>query len=126
MVHEINTVVLSGEVTWVKKKYAKNENFYVIFALRQCNKEWKDGRMIGKSDDVFFVTCFNDAAMKAGYMKEGDVVFIQGRIVPYLLDDGKVSFNIMAEKVLRYGNKVDDNDRNKEQASGSRTPEAPI
>jgi hypothetical protein len=118
MVNDINSIILSGEVTWVKKKYASNGNLYILFAIKQRNIEFKDKVVVGKNDDIFFVTCFSEVANKTAGIREGDIVVMQGRVTPYTPESGKATLNILAEKVVRYGNKSDDNDGNQEQAPG--------
>ena len=126
MVNDINSLVLSGEVSWVKKNYAVNGNFYITFALKQKNIEFKDGKMTGRWDDTYFVTCFSEVAVKISSIKEGDVVVMTGRIVPYTPEKGLASINIVAEKVVRYGNKMDDNDGNQEQTPWNGSAKAKV
>jgi hypothetical protein len=118
MVNDINTITLSGEVGWVKKNYTKAGTIYINFALKQRNIEFKDKVMVGKSDDYYFIQCFSEVAAKVSGIREGDIVVMTGKITPFTPEKGKASINIIAEKVVRYGNKSDDNDRNKEQAPG--------
>ena len=118
MVNDINTITLSGEVSWVKKKYASNGNLYITFTIKQRNIEFKDKVVVGRNDDIFFVSCFSEVANKTAGIREGDIVVMTGHVTPYTPESGKATLNIIADKVARYGNKSDDDDRNKEQEFG--------
>ena len=118
MVNDINTITLSGDVSWVKKKYATNGNLYILFAIRQKNIEFKDKVVVGRNDDIYFVSCFSEVAVKVAGIREGDIVVMTGHVSPYTPESGKATINIVADKIARYGNKSDDNERNQEQAPG--------
>ena len=126
MVNDINTITLSGEVSWVRKKYASNGNLYILFAIKQKNIEFKDKVVVGRNDDLFFVTCFSEVAVKTAGIREGDIVVMQGHVSPYVPEAGKATLNIVAEKVVRYGNKSDDNDRNQEQTPWNGSEKAKV
>ena len=108
MITDINTIVLSGEVGWIKKGYSANKSLYVIFSIKQPNVEYRDEKFVGRSYDVYFISCFEEVAVRLGNIKEGEKVVMHGHITPYIKGD-KTSINIVADRVVRYGNKNNDN-----------------
>ena len=103
MVHEINNVTLSGQVGFVKKKFTSQNKLYIMFTVKQKNFEIRDGQVVGTLYDTYFISCFDDVAVRLGNIKEDDWVFISGRISSYEDEKKKTTFSIIAEKVIKHG-----------------------
>lgn len=101
---KINIVVLSGEVTWIKKKFTKDSKVYYNFAIKQPAVEIKEGKVTDRWDEVYYLTCFDNVAMKAGSLRVEDDVTIQGRLTCYTNKDNKIQMGLIAEKIERHGN----------------------
>jgi hypothetical protein len=126
MVNDINTITLSGEVSWVRKKYTSAGALYIIFAIKQKNIEFKDKVMVGRNDDTYFVSCFQDVAVRTAGIREGDIVAMTGHVTPFTMESGKSSINIIADKIVRYGNKNHDNNGNQEQTPWNGSEKAKV
>lgn len=103
MPYNVNIVVLSGVVGWVKDKYTSNGKLYLNFAVEQPLFVVEDGKIISKSIDYYFCSCFDEAIYKAGNIKVGVHVTVQGKLSAYKTKKGDTAYSVVVEKVDTHG-----------------------
>ena len=99
MTNCINFVVLSGELTWVKEKYAKSGTMYLACALKQLNLTFENGQVTSKSYDNFFFSCFDKTQWMHNKVKVGKYVTVQGYLNTYITKDKTPCYSVVAEKI---------------------------
>jgi len=99
MAYNINIVVLSGEITWVKLKYTSAKKIFASFAVKQPLLVTEGGVVVIKDYNYFFCSCFEESLYSSGYLKEGVQATVQGKLSPYKTDEGNFSVSIIVERI---------------------------
>ena len=101
----INLVMLSGEINWIKIKYATNGKTYVHFGIKQIEKVYDEGQLVNKAYKTIFAKCFNMNVWNEHTMKEGVEITVQGKIDPFINSNQKTDNTIIAQHIVVHNNK---------------------
>jgi len=96
--NQINLIILSGKVGWVKIKYTNAKQPFVNFTVMQVEYQYDNNVVVAQSNVPYFVSCFDGSAWSERTLKEGAEVIIQGKLVPFMMKE-HVRYNIVAKEI---------------------------